>query len=130
METFQHRLFDVAGEDGFARLVGAFYRRVRVDPILAPMYPAADFEGAEQRLRMFLIYRFGGPATYLQTRGHPRRGMRHAPFRIDRAARDRWFALMSAALDEAGFPPEADAALRGFFEQTATFLINTPEAGE
>jgi hemoglobin len=30
------------------------------------MYPQADFEGAEQRLRQFLIYRFGGSDEYIQ----------------------------------------------------------------
>lgn len=129
METFQHRLFDVVGEDGFRRLVAGFYRRVRTDPILSPMYPAADLEGAEARLRGFLIYRFGGPQTYIQTRGHPRLGMRHAPFPIDRAARDRWVKLMNEALDEAALPAEAVEPLRAFFEHTATFLMNQPEAG-
>lgn len=112
------------GEEGFRRLVAAFYRRVPTDPILGPMYPASDLEGAEQRLRDFLIFRFGGPHQYVETRGHPRLRMRHLPFAIDQAARDRWVELMDGALLEAALPPEALSVLRTFFHQTATFLIN------
>jgi hemoglobin len=112
------------GEAGFARLVAAFYRQVPSDPILGPMYPVDDLAGAEQRLRDFLIFRFGGPPRYLEQRGHPRLRMRHVPFAIDQAARDRWIALMEKALSETALPAEAECALRPFFEQVATFMIN------
>ena len=117
-------VYAAIGEDGFTRLVAAFYRRVPADNILGPMYPPDDLEGAEQRLRDFLIFRFGGPPRYIEDRGHPRLRMRHAPFEIGGAARDRWFTLMTAALDEVRLPAEADAVLRAFFSSTATFLIN------
>ena len=82
------------------------------------------FAGAEQRLRDFLVFRFGGPSRYIEERGHPRLRMRHAPFQVDRSARDRWVALMDRALDQAGLPAEAEAVLRGFFHDTADFLVN------
>jgi hemoglobin len=112
------------GEGGFARLVGAFYRQVPADDVLGPMYPAHDLAGAEERLREFLIGRFGGPPRYIETRGHPRLRMRHMPFAIDSAARDRWVSLMDRALDEAQLPAEAVLLLREFFHSTATFLKN------
>ncbi len=112
------------GEDGFERLVAGFYRRVRGDDILGPMYPEHDFEGAEQRLRDFLIGRLGGPNRYIESRGHPRLRMRHAPFAIDRTARDRWVELMSASLDEVELPGDVAEFLRQFFGQVATFLEN------
>ncbi len=65
------------------------------------MYPRHDLKGAEERLRDFLIFRFGGPQRYLELRGHPRLRMRHAPFPIDQTARDRWIELMNNALAEA-----------------------------
>jgi len=117
-------VYDAIGEDGFARLVGAFYAQVPGDDILAPMYPRDDLAGAEERLRDFLVGRFGGPLRYVERRGHPRLRARHAPFHINRHARDRWMTLMTRALDEAGFAPEVDAVLRAFFENTATFMIN------
>ena len=114
----------LVGEEGFARLVAAFYRRVPHDDILGPMYPAHDLAGSEQRLRDFLVGRLGGPPRYVEQRGHPRLRARHAPFQIDQAARDRWLALMNAALDEAALPAEAERFLRPFLAEMATFLIN------
>jgi hemoglobin len=113
------------GEDGFARLVAAFYAQVPGDDILGPMYPADDLAGAEQRLRDFLVVRFGGPRRYEEMRGHPRLRMRHMPFKLDQAARDRWVQLMDRALDEAALPADAASMLRQFFHHMATFLMNS-----
>lgn len=117
-------VFEAIGEEGFTRLVGAFYRQVPGDPILGPMYPPDDLAGAEQRLRDFLIGRFGGPQRYMEQRGHPRLRMRHAPFPITPAARDRWLALMTRALDEVRLPPPAATTLREFFTSVASMLMN------
>jgi hemoglobin len=119
-------VFDLVGHDRIAAMVAAFYRRVPHDPILGPMYPPEDMEGAEQRLRSFLVYRLGGPPDYLRERGHPRLRMRHAPFPIDRAARDRWMELMRAAMEEAELPADIRVYLDGFFGDIATFLQNRP----
>ena len=120
----EEQIFSVVGEEGFARLVAAFYRQVYSDDILGPMYPEDDREGAEQRLRDFLIYRFGGPQRYIEQRGHPRLRARHMPFRINQAARDRWMQLMGKALTDCAIPPEAEQYLRTFLEQMSSFMIN------
>ncbi len=125
----ENEVYGAIGDDGFKRLVAAFYRQVPIDDILGHMYPQDDLAGAEQRLRDFLIFRFGGPHQYIEQRGHPRLRMRHAPFSIGQAARDRWLLLMSRALDEAAFPAPADHVLRAFFASTATFLMNRPSIG-
>ena len=117
-------VYSAIGEDGFARLVRGFYKQVPDDPLLGPMYPRDDLPGAEQRLRDFLIGRFGGPPRYVEERGHPRLRMRHMPFAIDGEARNRWVALMDRALDEAALPADVSAVLRAFFHSTATFLRN------
>jgi len=120
-------VYATIGEEGFSRLVAAFYRQVPEDDILGAMYPPEDLVGAEQRLRDFLIYRFGGPERYIAERGHPRLRARHFPFRIDQAARDRWMQLMNNAFTEAALPPEAEQLLRAFFGQMSTFMINQAE---
>ena len=117
-------IFPLIGEEGFTRLVASFYRQVPEDDILRVMYPKEDLEGAEQRLRDFLIYRFGGPERYIAQRGHPRLRARHLPFRIDQAARDRWMQLMDKAFAEAALPAQAENMLRDFFGQMSTFMIN------
>jgi hemoglobin len=117
-------VYEIIGEDGFARLAAAFYAQVPRDEVLGPMYPSHDLAGAEERLRNFLVVRFGGPPRYLEQRGHPRLRARHAPFVIDQDARDRWVAMMDRALVEAALPAEASEILREFLSVTATFLIN------
>ena len=111
-------------EEDIARMVAAFYRRVKVDDLIGPMYPPDDWEGAEQRLRDFLIYRFGGSDRYIQQRGHPRLGMRHAPFKIGPAERDRWLELMNGAMEEAEVPASHRLNMKVFFDQVAEFLRN------
>jgi hemoglobin len=120
----EFEIYSTIGTEGFTRLVGAFYRQVPQDDLLGPMYPANDLPGAEQRLRDFLIGRFGGPQAYIEQRGHPRLRARHSPFRINQTARDRWIRLMDNALAEASLPGEAEQVLRKFFNETSTFLIN------
>jgi hemoglobin len=122
----ESELYAAIGQEGFGRLVAAFYRQIPGDDILGPIYPADDLPGAEQRLRDFLVGRFGGPAVYIEQRGHPRLRMRHAPFSIGQPERDRWVRLMHRAMDEAALPDEVARVLRSFFESTATFLINQP----
>jgi hemoglobin len=117
-------IYQMVGEDGFIRLVAAFYRQVPHDDILGKMYPADELAAAEERLRDFLIYRFGGPQRYIEQRGHPRLRARHMPFQIDRAARDNWMRLMNNAFAEARLPAEAEQHLRAFFDQLSTFMIN------
>jgi len=120
----EHDVYAAIGEEGFARLVAAFYSRVPQDAILGEIYKGRDLAAAEQHLRDFLIYRFGGPLRYLEERGHPRLRMRHAPFAIDGAARDRWMELMTAALDESMFAPEVRSTLLAYLGPAAAAMIN------
>ena len=119
-----HEVFAAIGEDGFTRLIRAFYAQVPDDEVLGPIYPKHDLAGAEKRLRDFLIYRFGGPPVYIEERGHPRLRMRHAPFPVDARARDHWLALMRKALDGSSFPEEVRSLLWSYFESTAEAMMN------
>ena len=119
------------GEEGFVRLTAAFYRRAIADDILGPLYEQAreqsgepDHEQAELRMREFLVQRFGGPGRYSEARGHPRLRMRHMPYAIDEAARDRWLALMDESLAEAGIEEPALSAMRAVFAHVAEFMRN------
>lgn len=123
LETICKRL----GEDRLTELVAAFYRRVRVDDLLGPLYPPDDWEGSEKRLRDFLIYRFGGSDRYIQERGHPRLRGRHMPFSIGLAERDRWLDLMGAAMKETEVPEDVAPVLGEFFAQVADMMRNRGE---
>ena len=119
----------VGGEDTFRTIVSEFYKQVKGDDILGPMYPADDMAGAEDRLRWFLAQYWGGPETFNEKRGHPRLRMRHARFHIDEAARDRWLELMANAMetvDEETLPAEHRAAMWDHMERVAQMLVNEP----
>lgn len=120
-------LFATVGESGITRMVAGFYRRIRTDDLLGPMYPDDDWEGSETRLREFLLFRLGGDTRYVESRGHPRLRMRHMPFSIGIAERDRWLELMRAAMEEADLPSEAILELDAFFSQVADFMRNREE---
>lgn len=115
----------VGGQETFHLLVQRFYARVADDPVLRPLYPEPDLTGAEDRLRMFLEQYWGGPRTYSEQRGHPRLRMRHAPFRVDAQARDRWLAHMRAALDEVALDADRDAQIWNYLVMAAHSLVNT-----
>lgn len=116
----------VGGEDTFRRLVDAFYARVEADPELRPMFPA-DMEEGKRAQFLFLSQFFGGPTTYSEERGHPRLRMRHAPFMIDRTAREHWLSHMLAALDEVGIEEPIRSTMTDYFERASTHMINVEE---
>ena len=117
-------VFDAVGENGFTRLVDHFYTGVAADPVLQPLYPAGDMDGARRRLTLFLIQYWGGPDTYSRERGHPRLRMRHAPFAIGMAEREAWLALMREAVASLVLSPEVESALMGYFEPASMAMIN------
>lgn len=112
------------GADGLAAMTAAFYRQVRSDDTLGPLYPADDWEGSEKRLREFLQFRFLGMEAYTENRGHPRLRMRHFHFVIGEKESARWVALMETAMDECAVSKEARAVMSPFFAQVAEFLRN------
>ncbi len=123
----EDQIFHVIGNEGFTKLVSIFYRKMREDDLIGPMYPQNDWEGSEERLLGFLLFRFGGDMTYIEQRGHPRLRMRHSPFTIGTRERDRWTQIMNESLEECAFPILAAAPLKKFFTETADFLRNQPE---
>ncbi len=117
-------IWSTLGPEGFDKLTAAFYRRIRQDELLGSMYPSHDLEGAEERLSLFLKFRFGQEEAYRKKRGHPRLRMRHMQFRIGELERDRWLELMSAALQEEQIDPKISEALMTFFSGVADFMRN------
>ena len=115
----------VGGTDTFRRLVAAFYAGVAEDPLLKPMYPEEDLGPAAERLQAFLEQYWGGPTTYSEQRGHPRLRLRHAPYKVNPVARDRWLAHMRAALDSLALPPLQHATLWDYLERAAHSMVNT-----
>ena len=117
----------VGGHETFVRLVDVFYDGVAADPVLRPLYPEEDLSAAKERLRMFLEQYWGGPTTYSQQRGHPRLRLRHAPFRVNPDARDRWLSHMRDAVASLRLPPMLESVLWDYLERAAWSMVNTME---
>jgi len=117
----------VGGHATFARLVHEFYVGVAADPDLRALYPEEDLAPAEERLRLFLEQYWGGPTTYSQERGHPRLRMRHHPFKVTPAQRDRWLKHMMAAVETLQLAPADDLILRDYLDRAAHSLVNSLE---
>jgi hemoglobin len=114
----------VGGMPFFQRLVDRFYDGVAEDPVLRPVYPEQDLAGARHRLTLFLAQYWGGPRTYDQERGHPRLRMRHFPFAIGPAERERWLVHMRAALAAEAPAPDVAAAFERYFDNAAEAMRN------
>ena len=126
MDASQATFYDrVGGAETFDRLVAAFYAGVADDEVLRPLYPEDDLGPAADRLRMFLEQYWGGPRTYSDQRGHPRLRMRHAPYRVDALARDRWLLHMRDAVDSLELPADLDAELWDYLVMAAHSMVNT-----
>lgn len=112
-------LYDWAGGSAaFERLTEVFYRKVRADPLLAPLFAAmpADHPG---HVAMWLAEVFRGPEAYsAELGGYPRMVRKHIGLGITPEQRRRFASLMSLAADDAGLPddPEFRAALVGYLE--------------
>lgn len=117
----------VGGTETFKKLTDRFYEGVAKDDVLRPMYPEEDLGPAAERLRMFLEQYWGGPTTYQEQRGHPRLKMRHAPFKINPLARERWLYHMQVAVDSLELAPLQKAELWGYLDRAATAMLNTFE---
>lgn len=107
-------LYDWAGgAEALERLMEAFYRRVREDELLAPLF-AHMSPDHPQHVAAWFGEVFGGPETHSKERGGFRRmRSRHVGRDIQPEQRARWVELMLEAADEVDLP--ADAEFRSAF---------------
>ena len=118
---------EIGGYDTIERIVATFYKGVAGDEVLSQIYPEDDLGPAEERFRLFLVQYWGGPTTYSDTRGHPRLRMRHAPFAVTPAAKDRWLVHFREGLDSVDLTPEQDAQFWEYVTHAAQFMVNSFE---
>ena len=114
----------IGGHAAFDRIVRRFYEGIKTDDVLLPMYPD-DLDGAVWRLTAFLEQYWGGPNSYSDERGHPRLRARHAAFRIDDVARDRWLRHITAAVDAESLSPLHRETLMDYLDRAAHAMVNT-----
>jgi len=115
--------YDKIGDESLRQLIHDFYTEIKKDELMAPLYEG-DFEGAEERLFLFMIQFLGGPTTYQEKRGNPALRKRHFPFPVNDETMEHWLKNMETALSKSNMRQEHKDYLRAYFEKTAHFLRN------
>ncbi len=123
--------YDEVGEERFRELVNDHYELVSVSSIsnLFPINDEDDFEQAKINAADFLIQICGGPDYFTQHRGEPQMVGRHAPFRIDEAARRKWlelYAMLLPGLVEEGITEEYVQSFWDYLNIHSMWMVNTP----
>jgi len=125
-------LFEWAGgADAFGRLTSVFYRRVRGDAILGPVFAGMD-EGHPEHVATWLAEVFGGPPGYTDEHGgYAHMVQRHLGIAITEAQRVHWVQMISAAADEAGMPsdPEFRSAFAAYVEWGTRLALANSQPG-
>lgn|SRR5436190_8838052 len=106
------------GMDAFERLTTAFYRRVKADEILAPVFAHMPDEHPHNVATWFAEV-FGGPPNYTQEHGgYPHMLAMHRGLGLTEEQRLRWVVLIAQAADDAGLPddPEFRSAFLAYVE--------------
>ena len=102
MNKQQFSAFDaIGGYETVERLVDAFYKRVKINPDLKPIFPD-DFTEIARKQKKFLTQFLGGPPLYIEEFGHPMLRAKHLRFPINAKRRDAWLNCMNGAMDEIG----------------------------
>jgi truncated hemoglobin YjbI/quinol monooxygenase YgiN len=119
------------GTEAFLGLCDAFYRLVRADDLLAPMFEHMDPDHAKF-VGLWLAEVFGGPAVYTDEHGgyHHMVGQ-HRGKAITEPQRRRWVELMMDAADEVGLPgdPEFRAAFASYLEWGTRLAVHNSQPG-
>jgi hemoglobin len=122
-------LYEV-GEERFHKLVYDHYEKIRTSDIafLFPVHDDEDFAQAQKHAFDFLIEISGGPKYFSESRGEHHMVGRHAPFRIDEAARKSWLALYKPLLEELegeGITPEYIESFWNYLDLFSMWVVNT-----
>ncbi|GAB3557952.1 group II truncated hemoglobin [Spirosoma fluminis] len=113
-------LYDWAGgNDRLEKLTELFYRKVRQDALLEPVFRHMSPDHA-QHVAHFIGEVFGGPPRYTQADegSHARMVTHHIGKHLNERMRQRWMTLLLESADELGLPddPEFRSALVGYLE--------------
>lgn len=119
------------GSAAFERLTEEFYRRVRVDPLLAPLFAGMPADHPHH-VSLWLAEVFRGPEGYTaEFGGYARMVRHHLDRRIGPAQRARWVALLGETADEVGLPadPEFRSAFVAYLEWGSRIAMANSQPG-
>jgi hemoglobin len=119
------------GTEAFERLTAAFYKRVREDELVGPLF--ADMpEDHPHNVATWLAEVFGGPAKYTEEHGgYPHMVSKHLGLAIREEQRARWAQLISLAADDAGLPsdPEFRSGFMAYIEWGTRIALANSQPG-
>jgi hemoglobin len=119
------------GMESFERLTEAFYRRVRADEVVGPLFANMP-DDHPHHVAMWLAEVFGGPKAYTEELGgYPRMLSKHVGLAISERQRTRWAQLIGLAADDAGLPsdPEFRSAFAAYIEWGTRIALANSQPG-
>jgi len=123
------------GLRAFEKLTECFYAKVRVDPVLAPVFAAMDAQHPKH-VAAFLSQCFGHGRPYSGERSENEalREMvgKHLGRHLTEAQRRRWVELLMDSADEVGLPsdPEFRSAFAAKIEWGTRIAVNNSQLDE
>jgi hemoglobin len=113
----------IGGEEVIDKLVETFYSKVKVHPLLAPIFPD-DLTETARIQKQFLTQFLGGPELYSNEHGHPMLRARHMPFPITSERANAWLECMDEAMKDIELVGPVRDFLFERLNQTAQHMIN------
>jgi hemoglobin len=115
------------GEDGMRRMVSDHYEILRVSSIKGLFPPTDDgIEMAKKHSADFFIQICGGPTYFNESRGAPKMGMRHAPFKITQEARKVWLESYAIVLSQLDMNDGLKQSYWNYLDIFSIWMMNTP----
>jgi len=121
----------LGGREALSRLTSRFYKHVKDDPLLAPVFAQMGADHPSH-VAAFLGEVLGGPTSYSELRGgHPHMIQRHLDRHLTQEHRRRWVSLLLETADELGLPedPEFRSALVGYLEWGSRLAVINSQSG-
>ena len=115
----------------FDALTEAFYRKVKADELLAPVFAQMDAHHPQYVAR-FIAEVFGGPGEYSKERGgHAHMIRQHLDRHLSEPLRKRWVSLLIETADEVDLPddPEFRSAFIGYIEWGTRIAVINSQPG-
>jgi len=121
-------ILNFLGEEGMRKMISDHYEVLRVSSI-KNLFPSTNegIEMAKKHSADFFIQICGGPAYFNQSRGAPKMGMRHAPFKITQSARKVWLESYAIVLSKLDMSKELKRSYWNYLDIFSIWIMNTPE---
>ena len=118
------------GTETWRRLAEAFYCRVDGDRRIRHLFPGKTLRCATEELSAFLVQLFGGPSADTQRRWWLSLRESHRRFELGEAERVAWIENMEKALDDIPIEEPLRSALREFFQQSSSYVVDRTESSD